>query len=284
MPTSVLGPLVLALVLATGQATSHVPSIDGDAVATALAVRLGDAAQRWTIEIRPGARASDVVARLRRDDGRELRRTVTLAGQTDDARARELAAALSLAIEQDEEGSAATLKRSTRAATSGASTDAPRTGWIAAGAHVGAGRPFDATGGVSLRGGVWWGRRLLQPLVAVASEHARPGAVRLDGVRVGAGLAIGAPIGAWWLGGSALPSYAWTRAVRRRDDRASSFVTELAALAQLRHRNLLLGLRAGLDVRAPSLRLVGGDDEHRLGNLRFVTGFELGLTLPLRAR
>lgn len=255
-------------------------TIDGEAVTTALAVRLGDASQRWTIEIHPGANTNEVAVVLRRDDGRELRRVVALEGETQDARARELAAAVSLAVEQDADEQAA----SPVPTAAPRSSPVPPQGWVATGGRVALGRPTDATGGASLRGGALWGRRHVQPLVAITTEHARPGTARIDGVTVGAGVAVGAPFGRWWAGGAAIPSYAWTRAVRRADDRASSFVSELAALVQFRHGGLLVALRAGVDVRAPAVRLVGGDADHRLGNLRFVAGLEVGATFGARNR
>lgn len=277
---SVLGSLVLALLLDSGQAISNASTIDRDAVATALEVRLGATARRWTIVmIEPGPDSSDVTAVLRRDDGRELRRVVTLEADTDDARARELAAALSLAIEQDAE-----VQRERGSAATRPKPSVLPEGWVAAGGHFSLGRPADAAGGASLRGGLWWGRRHLQPLVAIKTLHARPGPTRIDGALVGAGLAAGAPKGRWWFGGSAIASYAFTHAVQRNDDGASSFVSELTALVQLRTHGLVVGLRAGIETRTPGTRLVGADTDYRLGNLRFVGGVEIGATIGARNR
>ncbi|MFO0634847.1 MAG: hypothetical protein U0168_18545 [Nannocystaceae bacterium] len=145
-----------------------------------------------------------------------------------------------------------------------------------------AGRPAHVTGGPSVRGGVAW--RHVQVLGSLATVHARRGDLAIDGFRLGAGAAFGAPLGRWWLGGDVVPHLQWLVARDRGRDRGVSSVTELAGLATVEHRGLMVALRAGVELTAPPVRAAGEGDALRLGTLRFLAGVELGLRLPPRSR
>jgi len=279
-----LPAIVLALRL--GGVVSRSADVDGGAVDAALAIRAGDEAAAWTIEIED-AGASEVRVQLRHTSGREVQRTYTLAGTTVEERSRELAAALALVLEQQRTEAASGRGR---ARTRGAAETPPASsgpvapaGWIAGGVRLGAGRPADVDGGATVRGGVWWGRRILQPMAQIASVHARSGGLRVDGVRVGVGLGAGAPWRQWWFGGAVLTQLAWTRARDRGADGRIGSSTEITGLAQWRaHSGLFAAARLGVDVTAPPLRARGDAERLRLGPVRAVLGVEVGLSLPWR--
>lgn len=271
--------VALALVLSLGGVTSRSPEIDAVAVQGALEIRAGERARSWTIDLEAGA-GGEVHARLRDVDGRELQRTYVLSGTTDEERSRELAAALALVLER--EASAAVAAAPPRkVAPKPVVSVATTAGWIAVGGRLALGGGPTSDGGATLRGGLSWGRRILQPLAYLGSLHARRGALALDGVRAGAGLAVGSPWRAWWFGGSVVPGLVWARARDRARDDAIGSLTEFAALTQWRgRRGLFLAARVGLDVAAPALRAVGRADTLRVGQVRFVAGLEVGLVLP----
>lgn len=270
--------LLLAAVLAFGDVTSRSPSIDGEAVRSALEMRAGDEAQAWDLEIDDGTATGEVRVRLRRDDA-HIDRTFVLAGEDTDGRSRELAAALALVIEQHAEAHPAHVTARDRKPPS---KGMPPQGWLTLGGRVAAGAPADPDGGATLRGGVLWGRRHVQPIAQLATVHARANELRIDGVRAGVGVAGGAALGAWWVGGAAIPQLSWLRARDRRTVDDLGLVTEITALAQWRGRGALVGMRLGVDVATPPVRARGASDHLRLGIVRFVAGIEVGFTLPSR--
>lgn len=277
-----LPAIVLALRL--GGVISRSTAVDGGAVDAALAIRVADEAEDWTIEI-DDASAAEVRVLLRHQDGREVHRTYTLAGTTVEERSRELAAALALVLDQQRDAATRAERSPTqrRGGSKGSSSSVAPSGWISAGARVAAGRPADVDGGATLRGGLWWGRRILQPMAQLASVHARSGGLRVDGVRVGVGLGVGAPWRQWWFGGAVLTQLAWTRARDRGADGRVGSSTEITGLAQWRARSgLFAGARLGLDVTAPPLLARGDAERLRLGPVRAVLGVEVGLQLPWR--
>lgn len=282
-----LAAVVLALRL--GGVISRSAGVDGGAVDAALAIRAADEMAAWTIEI-DDVGVGEVRVRLRHTSGREVERSYALAGTTVEERSRELAAALALVLEQ-QRSEAAAARGAPKRRSSGAGPEAPAApprsvptaGWMSAGARVGAGRPADVDGGATLRGGLWWGRRILQPMAQLASVHARSGGLRVDGVRVGVGLGVGAPWRRWWFGGAVLSQIAWTRARDRGADGRVGSSTEITGLAQWRARSgLFAGARLGVDVTAPPLRARGDAERLRLGLVRMVVGVEVGLQLPWR--
>lgn len=272
--------LALVLVLVMGGVESRTSVVDGPATRAALRIRVGERASAWTITVEPGSTAKQVRVHMRHDAGRELEQSFALQGQSTEERSRELAAALALVIEQHATDTSPTSpKRHDRVAPAAAPE-----GWLAVGGRVAVGHPPDPDGGVTLRGGVLWGRRIVQPIGSFATAHARRDTLRVDGVRFGAGVAIGSPIpgSPVWLGGAVLPQAAWTVARGRGRAGGWSSVTELAALAQLRVRPLLVGLRVGVELAAPPLKLEDRGAALRFGAARLVIGLEVGVLLPPR--
>lgn len=261
-----MGSTVSLLVMLLGaHVASHSTRIDEAATQQALEVRVGVQARTWHISIRDGNDGGFVVE-LQRGRERPTRHEIRLAGTTNEQRSRELAAQLALIMERTP-------------------APAPVRGWLALGGRAALGRPPTPDGGITVRGGAWWGRELLQPIGALGWSHARRGNLRADALRVGAGLGVGArlPGRSWWLGGSAVPQIQWLWARDRGRDRGVAFVAELAGLAQWRHiSGVVAGLRAGVELTGPPLRLYGSDAELRFGAVRFMVGVELGLLFAPR--
>ncbi len=276
--------LALVLVLVMGGVESRTRVVDAAATSAALRIRVGERASAWTIAVEPGSTAKQVRVHMRHAAGRELEQSFALQGASTEERSRELAAALALVIEQHATDASPTepRRKATRRHRTG-TTQAPE-GWLAVGARIGAGHPPDPDGGVTLRGGVLWGGRILQPIGSFATAHARHDSLRVDGVRFGAGIAIGSPIpqSPVWVGGSILPQAAWTLARGRGRDGGWSSVTELAGLAQVRTRPVLVGLRVGVEIAAPAIAAKDRMAELRFGNVRMLIGLEVGVLLPLR--
>ena len=280
----------LSLVLLLGGVESRAPAVDAQATADALRIRVGERASAWTIVIDPGATESEVQAHMRHDAGRELERSFTLTGETQEERSRELAAALALVIEQHATDTSPPPRRDPdppkKPPPKPPAGPPPPQGWLAIGGRASVGSPADPEGGITLRGGATWGRRILQPIASIGTAHARRDTLRVDGVRVGAGVALGSPIprSPVWLGGAIVPQAAWTLARGRGRASTWSSVTELTALAQLRTHGVLVGLRVGVELAGPPLAAKNGPDRIRLGTARFVAGLEIGVLLPTKKR
>ncbi|MBK8238668.1 MAG: hypothetical protein IPK74_24340 [Deltaproteobacteria bacterium] len=268
--------LVLALVLWLGDVRVRSDVVDDEATRRALTVRAGASADAWSIDVDDGSAPSEVRATLRHRGGREVQRSFVLASATTEERSRELAAALALVIEQQAPIDAAPPTASLQTAVR------DPIGWLAVGARLGAGRPADVDGGATLRGGARW--RYVQVVGSWASVHSRRDRLAVDGVRVGGGAAFGGSVGPWWIGGQVLPQLQWLFVRDRGRARGVTATTELAALAQLRTHGVWLGLRAGLELATPPVRLLGADDALRFGRARFVLGVEIGLQLPPERR
>jgi hypothetical protein len=104
----------------------------------------------------------------------------------------------------------------------------------------------------------------------------------LDGVRFGAGVAVGhdLPGTPLWLGGAVVPHAIVAFARHTARDRGWSSGTELAALLQVRARWFFGALRVGAEVTEPPLRARGTNARLRWGHVRLLVGLELGLRLP----
>jgi hypothetical protein len=129
-------------------------------------------------------------------------------------------------------------------------------------------------------------RDILQPTLSVGwSRSARNGIV-LDGIRVGAGLAVGAPLGKRkipWLGLSLVPHALWTRAADRTARSAWAASLEPAVLLQVRPPpGVVVGFRLGVEVISPQIRVIGENAALRWGAVRLLAGLEIGLRLPPR--
>jgi hypothetical protein len=289
----VLSIAALALVLLIGGVESRAPAVDGVATGDALKIRVGDLASKWTIAIDQGAAESEVHVHMKHDNGLELEQWITLGGTTQEERSRELAAALALVIEQHVTDTSPPPERVPDPPKQPPKKPPPKPagppppeGWLAIGGRASIGSPVDPEGGATLRGGATWGRRIFQPIVSISSAHARRGSLSVDGVRVGAGLAIGSPIprSPVWIGGAAIPQAAWTLARGRGRASAWSSVTEVSALVQLRSRGVLVGFRVGVELAAPPLAASNENDRIRLGTARFVVGLEIGALLRTKKR
>lgn len=268
--------LALAFVLGLGDVRVRSDAVDARATQRALLVRAGESADAWRIEVDDGSTTGEVRATLRHRAGREVQRSFVLASTTTEERSRELAAALALVIEQQ-----APIEADAKPPTLEAAVRDP-IGWLAVGARMAVGRPPDVDGGATLRGGARW--RYVQVVGSWASVHARRETLAVDGVRVGGGAAFGGSVGPWWIGGEVLPQLQWLFVRDRGRARGVTATTELAALAQLRTHGVWLGLRAGLELATPSVRLLGSEDALRFGRARFMLGVEIGLELPPQRR
>lgn len=275
---------MLVLVLAAAPAVSSTSErVDAEATAAALAVRLGTRADDWRVAVADDLDGEHVVVQIHSAAGEDLQRTFFVTGETTEERSRELAAALALVIEEYLPPPTATPPPKPKPPQPPpVPRRKPPQGWLAVGGRIGLGRPVDADAGVSLRGGAVWGRRIVQPIASVAWSRSAERGLTLDGVRFGAGVAIGAelPGTPLWLGGAVVPHAVW--AIARHTDRARAWTsaTELAALLQVRARWFYGGLRVGAEITEPPLRARGTDVVLRWGHVRLLVGLEIGLTLP----
>jgi hypothetical protein len=283
-PGRVFAPL-LVLVLATAPAvTSTSERFDAAATAAALEVRLGRRADDWEITVADELEGDNAVVQLRSKRGDDVVRTFVVTGETTEDRSRELAAALALVIEEFLPPEPA-LPPPEPPPKPQPPPPEPRKrpeGWLAVGGRVGLGQPIDLDAGPTLRGGALWGRRIVQPIVSVAWSRSRERGLTLDGIRFGAGLALGSdlPGTPLWLGGAVVPHALLAFARDTDRDRGWSSATEISALLQVRARWFYGGLRVGAEVTEPPLRAQGTDASLRWGHLRLVVGLELGLRLP----
>jgi len=277
---------VLVLVLAAAPAvTSTSDRFDAEATAAALELRLARRADDWRIAVADDVDGQHVVVQLHSGAGEDVQRTFFVTGETTEERSRELAAALALVIEQylppaPEPGPPP--KPTPKPQPPPPPTRKPPQGWLAVGGRVGVGRPANLDAGATLRGGVVWGRRIVQPIVSVAWSRSEKRGLTLDGIRFGAGVAFGAelPGTPLWLGGAVVPHAMWAIARHTESDREWTSATELAALLQVRARWFYGGLRVGAEITEPPLRARGTDVALRWGHVRLLVGLEIGLTLP----
>jgi hypothetical protein len=204
---------------------------------------------------------------------------VVLTGATPPERSRELAAALALIIDQHEPRPRPEQARTTKPQPTRARR--PR-GWIGVGPRIGLGPPaaIDPDVGASLTGGCWLVGEHIQPVVRGGWSASTDGDLRLDGIRIGAGLLAGSALvrGHAWLGAGAVGHAFWAQAEDQRADRRWVSSTELAAAFQVRgRRGLLVGLRTGVDLTLPPLRARGESTAIRWGVVRFFAELWVGL-------
>lgn len=254
-PLAVLAVLVS---LAAPQLDVSATSVDPDATITGLHARVGPL-EDWKIRVRNGATPGTVTIALQSPDGRQQQRNVALTGQTNEDRSRELAASIALVIEQWDDPPTAPPDRTP--APDQAPDQAPKPairGWIGLGPRLGVGSAL-VEGGLDLQGGTWLVREHLQPLVSLGWSATGREGLGLHTVRVGAGLAAGAPLlaGRLWLGGHALTHAAWTRVHDARTATVWASSTELGGLLQVRGGRWLAGIRTGVELSLPLLRAHG---------------------------
>lgn len=284
--------LALALSLSAPQVAmqGEARHIDPDAVRRGLALRLDDSADRWAMSLSEGENPNLVRVDFRSPLGNTFERSVTLTGQTVEDRSRELAASIAIIIQEYEEKHPEEAEPEPQPEPQPQPEPEPKpvtTGWIALGGRLGVGPPGDAflDGGLSLRGGTWVLRDILQPIVAVEWGRTNEDSLTLDAVRFGGGLFLG-----WgelldrrlWLGGGATVQAAWLKAVDESAPTTWTSVTQIAGLAQYRGRILVAGIRLGVDVLTPRVEATGQEPsvQIRWTTARFAAGIELGVRIP----
>jgi hypothetical protein len=143
---------------------------------------------------------------------------------------------------------------------------------------------LDPDFGLGFVGGVWLVREYLQPVAEIVWSRSVAGALSIDGVRLGLGLAAGAPVydKRVWIGAEIIPHAMWTRIEDQQTIGTWTSSTEVAARVQYRHGWLYVGGRLGVDLTFPAIRATGENDRMRWGNLRFVAGVEIGVVIPGR--
>ena len=157
-------------------------------------------------------------------------------------------------------------------------TPPPIRGWLGLGPRLELGRSL-VEAGLDVQGGAWLLREHLQPLASLGWSVAARDGLSLNTVRLGLGLAAGAPLrgGRLWLGGHALAHGSWTLAHDARNASSWASSSELGALLQLRWPRWLLGLRSGVDLALPVLRARGTDTRLQRGPAQFVLGLQFAL-------
>jgi hypothetical protein len=266
--------------------------IDGDAIEVGLRARVGAVVDEWAITVEAvGGQTYRV--ELLGPDGAMQTREVTLDGQTDEDRSRELASTIALLIESqpiedpgvDEPPSSG---ETPVAASESTEEPAPEpqpaksaTGLLLLEGHVGLGPApnLDADLGLGLAGGAWIVREHLQPRVAVRWSHSWAGDLRVHQFSGRLGLAAGAPLGRFWLGVLAMPAVEWTHAQQIRTASTWAVGGEASLLGQVRQGPVVVGLRAGIETTFTALRAIGTNDVIRWGHLRALLVVEIGLRL-----
>lgn len=284
-----LASLAALALLAPPSLDLRARAIDPAATEAGLRSRVADL-DDWELHVRDSAAPGSVQVELRGPDGRTQRRRVALDGVTPEDRSRELAASLALLIEQWDE------QPTTPATTTPATTTHPPTttspprqaptptppppirGWLGLGPRLELGRSL-VEAGLDVHGGAWLLREHLQPLASLGWSRAARDGLSLDTLRLGLGLAAGAPLrdGRLWLGGHALAHGSWTRAHDARSATTWATSSELGGLLQIRWPRWLIGLRSGVDLALPPLRARGDHARLQRGPAQFVVGLQFAL-------
>lgn len=260
-PLAALAVLAVLIAMAAPQIDLSAASVDPDATITGLHARVGPL-EDWKIRVHDSATPGTVTIALQSPDGRQQARDVALTGQTNEDRSRELAASIALVIEQWDDPPEAPPPDPTPApAPDHAPVAAPKPairGWLGLGPRLGLASAL-VEGGLDLQGGTWLVREHLQPLGSLGWSATGREGLGLHTVRIGAGLAAGAPLlaGRLWLGGHALTHAAWTRVHDARTATVWASSTELGGLLQVRGGRWLAGVRTGVELSLPQLRAHG---------------------------
>jgi hypothetical protein len=262
--------------------------IDREAVEVGLRARVGAVVDAWTITIEAVGEQTYRVELLG-PDGTVETREISLEGQTDEDRSRELASTIALILQSQSSEQPAVGEPSSEQpppASASASIDETKptqaaTGLLLLEGHVGLGPPrkLDADFGLGLIGGVWVVREHLQPRVAVRWSHSWAGDLRVHQFSGRLGLAAGAPLGQVWLGVLVMPAFEWTHAQQIRAASVWAVGGEASLLGQLRHGPMVVGLRAGIETTFPAPRAIGTNEVIRWGHLRALLAIEIGLAL-----
>jgi len=235
----------------------------------------------WQITVRdapPGASTSEVQLELRGPDGRSQRRQLVLEGTTPEDRSRDLAASLALIITHwDDPQPQAPRAPATPPTPTTAPATSPR-GWLGLGPRLALGRAL-LEGGLDVQGGAWLLREHLQPLASLGWSASASAGLSLHTLRLGLGLAAGAPLprSRMWLGAHALAHGAWTTANDRRNASTWASSSELGALMQIRWPRWQVGVRTGVDLALPPLKVKGDHARLQRGPAQFVLAVQIGL-------
>ncbi len=278
-------PFVLAwafaalLMLAPAEPRFVAEGLDPVALESGLRLRVGPILDAWGIAVRAtDLRGTYELELLAPGSSEPNVRVVSLVGETDEDRSRELAVMLALILA---ESPAPVLPPTPTPVPVLPRTPVLPRMVVALESHVGLGpiRQPDLDLGLGLGAGVWVVRDHLQPRVRAGWSHSSGESLRVDGLHVGAGLASGVPLGSWWLGVLVLPSFKWTRGVDRKPSIALSGGGELTAVVQYRRPRLVVGLRTGVETTFRPVLVRGSNDVIRWGPVRWTLVLELGLGL-----
>lgn len=277
--------LATLLIFAPGEPSSlrlAAEGLDPVALESGMRVRVGDVIDGWDIEVRATSLRGTYEVELRAPERPEPElRVVSLVGETDEDRSRELAAILALII-MESPGSELEPEPVLEPEPDPLPEPrfVPRVALSLEG-HVGLGPPRqpDMDLGAGLGAGIWLARHHLQPRLRAWWSRSSGEQLRVDGVSVGAGLAGGAPVGRWWFGVLALPTFKWTRAIDRKPAIALSGGGELTAMVQYRRPHWVIGLRTGVETTFRPVLARGSNDVIRWGPIRWLLVLELGVGL-----
>lgn len=280
--------LALVLVLAAPPTIEAEPDlVDIDAARDGIVVRAGERADDWTIEVGPPT-DDRVVVTLTAPDGWVMDREVTLDGEDEEARARQLAASAVVVIENYEPRTEPDPDPDPPPPDPPPEPPKGPAGWLSLGGRVSTGPSgrADAAPGVTVSGGTWLLREHIAPFGALGWRRSSSDGLTVDGVAVRAGVLAGLPLANehLWIGGGiaagALGGFA-------RDSRsAAGWAAHLVAPAvvQVRAGVFFAQLDVGAELTLPPLRFVGNAGSVRWGHLRAAIGLHVGFVLGRRGR
>lgn len=268
--------LLLAVLAAPPQTAAPAPqldlaaaAIDPAATAAGLRARAGPRLDGWSVTVRDAAAPGEVEAVLRSPTGEQRRRRLVLTGATTDDRSRELAASLALLVEEDDP------EPDPKPPPTTPPPAKPR-GWLGLGPRLEVGSP--PAGGLDLIGGAWLVRDHVQPLANLAWSSTASHGLRLHSLRLGGGVAAGAPLraGRIWLGGHVLVHAQWVQARDAAVASAWTAATEVGGLVQVRWSRVVLAARTGVDLNFPPLRLQGAAAQISRGPAAWLLAINFG--------
>jgi hypothetical protein len=286
-------PQATATVTATPQVDPrlrvHGESVEPHAVQQGLELRVGQGWRRWSIDISDGTVPGQVQVQLRDEAGRIHTRALTLEGETVDERSLALASSLALLVEQLEDRGAEPPEPQPPEPQPPQPRSEPRTsGFIGVGPRsaLNAGRPVAWDVGASVAGGTWLARDHVQPVAELAWARSTAGELKVDALRLGAGVLGGAagPRGRLWGGGGAVVRAQWARA--RASATAAGWWASPAVMGAIQYRGriLVVGAWIGADLLLPPLRARGDSHVLRWSMVRPMATLHIGLRLPPRPR
>lgn len=260
--------------------------VDVDAAKEGIAARVGPRADGWTVVVGPSETGAAVVT-MTAPDGWVLDRQVTLDAADPQGRARQLAGAVAVVIDNYEPRSVSTPDTPAPESEPVAPPSNPA-GFIALGGQLSTGPATrsDIAAGVSISGGTWLLHEHVMPMVDLGWRRAVAGSLTVDGLNIDGGVAFGAPVlrGHVWVGGGiiggALGGFA-------RDSQAgSAWSAHLAvpAIVQARIGPVFAQFHAGAEMTLPPLHFLGDRSSLRWGHLRATFGIRFGFLLARAGR